>query len=76
MDSCRTLKEASRILQRHNYDAIVTDLNLPDSKGVETFQSIRATRPELATITVVEKGDEKLGEKTMEMGAQQYFIKE
>ena len=76
LESCRTLKEATRLLKRQNYDALVADLDLPDSGGIATLKSLKSTRPELATITVVARGEETVGEETLKLGARKYLVKD
>ncbi len=76
LESCRTLKEATRLLKRQNYDALVADLNLPDSGGIATLKSLRTVRPELATITVVARGEDSIGEEALKLGAQKYLVKD
>jgi DNA-binding NarL/FixJ family response regulator len=68
--------EARDRLQRGGIDIILLDLNLPDSKGLETFQKLRAAAPSLPIVILTGLDDEKLAIKAVEKGAQEYLLKD
>lgn len=58
------------------FDAILLDLNLPDSKGVETFRVIRAAAPAVAIVVWSGRDDERgLRDLLIEEGASGYLDK-
>ena len=46
--SVATLKEAKAAVSEQNFDAILLDLSLPDSQGLETIRAACGHCPELA----------------------------
>jgi glutamate dehydrogenase (NAD(P)+) len=58
-------------------DAVLLDLTLPDSEGLETFYRVRGHTQSPAVPVVILTGtdDIKLGAKAVEAGAQDYLIK-
>ena len=56
-------------------DAILSDLDLPDSSGVETFHKLKLQVPEIPIIVLSGFGDEEDAFKAVREGAQDYLIK-
>ena len=56
-------------------DAILTDLSLPDSQGIETFDQLFACAPQTPIMTLSEVDDEELAIEAVERGAQGYLSK-
>ena len=63
-------------LSRDGIDIIVSDLNLPDSRGLETFNKLHALVPKTPIVVLTGKDDESLGALAVEIGAQDYLIKQ
>lgn len=63
--------------ERHApFDAILLDLNLPDSKGLETFRVVRAAAPDAAIVVWSGREDERgLRDLLIEEGASGYLDK-
>ena len=70
-----SLKEALTILREGPYDAIVADLNLPDSRGQETFESLRRGAPGTPLLLLTVTNDEELAIRLVKLGAQDYIVK-
>lgn len=68
--------ELSGALRREHYDAIITDLGLPDSNGIETYRRVRTQAPHLPIIVLTGLADDHLGEKALQEGAEEYLIKD
>ena len=49
-----TLSDCNALLKEHLYEAIMLDLNLPDSKGIETFRWLKALAPEVPVVVLQE----------------------
>ena len=56
-------------------DAILLDLGLPDSSGVETFLKLKLQVPEIPIVVFSGFGDEEDAFKSVREGAQDYLIK-
>ena len=70
-----TLKEALHRLGSPGIDVVVSDLTLPDSKGVETFHALAAHPAQVPIIVLSGITDEALALETVERGAQDYLVK-
>lgn len=56
------LREATSWLERHDCDVTILDLNLPDSRGLDTLRAVRAAEPLVAVVVVSGAVDETLRE--------------
>ncbi|MEY2408817.1 MAG: phosphoserine phosphatase RsbU/P [Verrucomicrobiota bacterium] len=54
---------------------VLLDLSLPDSRGLETFQSIHAAAPHVPVIVLTGLNDESLALQAVHEGAQDYLMK-
>jgi len=70
-----TVKEAGAVIQQEDIDLILLDLNLPDSRGLETFERVKSLTPELPIVIYSATGDEDIAVSAMKRGAQDYLIK-
>ncbi len=70
------MKAAIEQLGSRSFDVVVTDLNLPDSRGFETFQRIIAAAPKLPVLVLTGQDDDTLGLRTVQTGAQDYLVKD
>jgi PAS domain S-box-containing protein len=57
------------------FDLVLLDLNLPDSRGLETFLRAHEAAPQLPFIVLSEREDEELGMQAVHRGAQDYLVK-
>ena len=56
-------------------DAILLDLTLPDSIGLDTFRKVHSEAPALPIIVLTGNDDETLSSKALQEGAQDYLVK-
>jgi len=56
-------------------DLVLSDLSLPDSRGIETFMKIHTRRPQMPVIVLSGLDDEELAIQMVERGAQDYLVK-
>ncbi|MBN1526710.1 MAG: PAS domain S-box protein [Candidatus Omnitrophica bacterium] len=70
-----TLASGVQCLIEGEYDVVLLDLGLPDSKGLETFTRIYAHAWEVPIVVLSGLDDEQVALKSMQGGAQDYLIK-
>lgn len=70
-----SLHAAREALGRERYDAILLDLNLPDSRGIETFSRIREAARGAAIVILTAVEDEAVATAAIGHGAAEYLIK-
>ncbi len=58
------------------YDAVLLDLSLPDSDGVETVTRFREHAPDAAIIVITGVEDTRIATDTVHQGAQEYLNKD
>ena len=68
----RTLREAVELVTVEAFDAILLDLNLPDSRSVETVLRMHEISPLPIVVLTGERGD---GEQAIRAGADEYLVK-
>ena len=67
---------AIELLEKEAFDAVLLDLNLPDSHGFDTFSSIHCRFPKVPIIVLTGSVDEELATKAVKEGAQDYLFKD
>lgn len=75
LECAESLGEALSILAEDNFDVILLDLNLPDSKGLDTLVSIAGKYPRVALVVVTGEYSEDFGLEAIALGAQEYLVK-
>jgi diguanylate cyclase (GGDEF)-like protein/PAS domain S-box-containing protein len=73
-EQVKTLAALER-MQRGGIDAVLLDLALPDSQGIETFKKLFAAAPQVPIMTLCVPEDETLALQALECGAQGYLLK-
>ncbi|MGO9093899.1 MAG: response regulator [Bryobacteraceae bacterium] len=69
------LQRALDRLDASPFDAILLDLNLPDSRGLETLSKLRSHRGNAALIVWTASEDEELAFGSLREGAEEYLVK-
>ena len=69
------LREALDRLRTKGFHAIVLDLTLPDSDGLDTFVRARAEAPDAPIVVLTSLADSDLAVKAVRAGAQDYLVK-
>jgi len=69
------LSEGLECLAGEAYDAVLLDLGLPDSQGLETFRRVHAGIPQIPIIILTGLDDEKVALEAVSGGAQDYMVK-
>jgi signal transduction histidine kinase len=76
IDLAPTLADArARLDAGAAYDAVLTDLNLPDGHGVDLIREIRARTLPLAVVALTGQGDENAVLAALKAGADDYLAK-
>lgn len=74
--SAERLSEALDRLAQEHFDAVITDLSLPDSRGADTFRKVEESFPDIAVVVLTGSYDESLGIKAVQQGAQDFLLKD
>jgi signal transduction histidine kinase len=69
------LSDGLASLSQHLPSVILLDLNLPDSRGSETFRKVLKMAPDTPVVILSGQEDEALARKAMNQGVQDYLIK-
>lgn len=69
------MAEAVACLAKASFDAILLDLSLPDSRGVETVVRANAAAPRVPIVVMTGWDDEATAVEAVRRGAQDYLIK-
>jgi PAS domain S-box-containing protein len=70
-----TLDGAIDCLRQNVFDAVLLDLNLPDSQGVMTIKSIQGNVSGLPVIVLTGLADEAIALEALKLGAEDYLVK-
>lgn len=57
-------------------DVVLLDLNLPDSRNVDTLDSVLDVTDDEAVVVLTGLNDERIGSEAIERGAQDYLVKD
>ena len=69
------LKDAIALLQERKFDAVLLDLMLPDSRGLETFFAVNKQTPSTAIVVISAMSEKDLAIEAVRKGAQDYIAK-
>ncbi|MCX6353426.1 MAG: ATP-binding protein [Candidatus Aureabacteria bacterium] len=69
------LEHALHLLSQDRVDAIVLDINLPDSHGLNGLERISEQEPHIPVIVLTGLSDEEIGIEAMQRGAENYLVK-
>ena len=69
------MADATDRLASDSFDAILLDLSLPDSRGIETIGQINAVAPHLPIVVMTGLDDEATAREAVRRGAQDFLLK-
>ncbi|EMI47219.1 diguanylate cyclase [Rhodopirellula sp. SWK7] len=75
VDHVSNMCAAIERLQNHDYDVALVDINLPDARGAESFEQLRAFDSCLPIIVLTGQDDDDLAIRAIQCGAQDYIAK-
>lgn len=70
------LETALALVRTTSFDAVLMDLGLPDSDGLDTLTRFRAEVPSLPVVVLTGANDLRLGLEALRLGAQDYMVKQ
>ena len=70
-----SLNAGLQAAEEGDYDVVLLDLVLPDSRGLETFLHWKARAPHLPVVVLTSLDDTDLATRAVENGAQDYLLK-
>lgn len=74
--SCSSISEAMEINKIETFDAVILDLGLPDSSGIDSVEKIRKYNINLPIIVLTVSNYDEIGIEAIKHGAQDYITKE
>ncbi len=69
-----SLKSAFSALQQEKFDVVLTDLGLPDSKGLDTFVKLIEKYPHLPIVVLTGLNDDETGIASIKYGAHRIIL--
>ena len=80
IDECNCLKNGLKQLSSFNYDAVILDLALPETDGIETIQTtiehLEKHNKNTPVIVLTGLEDYSVGRKAWTLGIKEYLIKD
>jgi len=73
--SASNLTECQEVAAEFDPDAILLDLNITDSQGIDTYNSVISIYPDAAIVILSGMNDEELALRIVKLGAQDYLLK-
>jgi two-component system, cell cycle response regulator len=70
------LSDAIRATHEHEFDTIITEVLLPDARGLDAVMRLRASAPKAALIVLSAVDDGALALQSIQLGAQDYLLKD
>ncbi len=68
-------REAISMLTQQHFNAVLLDLSLPDSHGLETLIRLREVAPDTPMVVMTGLDDEAIALEAVRLGAQDYIVK-
>lgn len=75
IEAASELSQALARLSQGGFDAVLMSLDLPDSKGMVTFDRAYAFAPDVPILVLTDEADEEAAVATVQAGAQDYLVK-
>ena len=76
LECVERLSTGIEYLNKESFDVILLDLQLPDSQGMDTILEIQKITQDMPIIVLSNHDDESFAVKAVQMGAQDYLVKE
>jgi two-component system cell cycle response regulator len=69
------LSDALGLIHEEPFETILTDVVLPDARGIDTLIRLQASAPEAAIIALSGVDDDALAQQIIQLGGQDYLVK-
>ena len=70
-----SLRETLDRIEQECFDAILLDLSLPDSHGLDTITRLSTAAPAMPILVITGSGDEQVATEAVRCGAEDYLVK-
>jgi diguanylate cyclase (GGDEF)-like protein len=70
------LSDALALIHDERFETILTDIALPDARGIDAVMRLQASAPEAAIIAMSSLDDDALAQQIIQLGAQDYLLKQ
>lgn len=68
-------QEALQLVDENDYDAVVTDIMMPDMSGLELLEAIADRKQEMGAVVITGLGTFEMATQSDMMGAQEFVVK-
>ena len=75
VETAGDLHEALERIRGTSPEAVVLDLNLPDSEGLATLRAVLASAPQLPIVVLTGVADVEIARQALQLGAQDWLLK-
>ncbi len=75
VETAADLASGLALLKSNQYDAVMLDLILPDSAGIETLIAVSAAQAWTPIVVLTSLEEESLGDEALRAGAEDYLVK-
>jgi diguanylate cyclase (GGDEF)-like protein len=65
-----------RLLHERSFDTVITDLGLPDARGLGAVMRLRDSAPDATLLVCSSVADDAMGLRVIELGAQDFIVKD
>ena len=69
------LADGIKLLSEQGFDAVLLDLNLPDSIGIATARMLKQNAPNLPIVILTSLADESIALEAIQLGMEDYLVK-
>lgn len=76
VDTTTDPREVIEEVEEHNYDAVLSDFDMPEMNGVELLEEVREIDSDLPFVLYTGKGSEEIAADAVNHGVTDYFQKE
>ena len=68
-------KEAVELVKKHVFDAVVTDIMMPDMSGLELLEIVNKGNEEVCTVVITGLGTYEMATQSGRLGAREFVVK-